>query len=79
MKSNRRHAIILRLLVVFAHTLRSHCVLFLPKGTTQYSQQQEPYQQGPPQQQGYPPQQQYPGQQGYPPQQQGYGESVFLL
>lgn len=58
---------------------RSHCVPLLPKGNAQYSQQQEPYQQGPPQQQGYPPQQQYPGQQGYPPQQQGYGESAFLL
>ncbi|MGH0131663.1 UNVERIFIED_CONTAM: hypothetical protein FKN15_062487 [Acipenser sinensis] len=43
-------------------------------GNSQYTQQQEAYQQGPPQQQGYPPQQQqYPGQQAYPGQQQGYG------
>ncbi|XP_058878080.1 protein SSXT-like isoform X6 [Acipenser ruthenus] len=46
-------------------------------GNSQYTQQQEAYQQGPPQQQGYPPQQQqqYPGQQAYPGQQQGYGPS----
>eukprot|EP00061_Rhincodon_typus_P008912 g31962.t1 len=40
-------------------------------GNSQYSQQQETYQQGPPQQQGYA-QQQYTTQQGYPAQQQGY-------
>ncbi|XP_058872445.1 protein SSXT isoform X2 [Acipenser ruthenus] len=50
------------------------------RGNSQYTQQQEAYQQGPPQQQGYPPQQQqqqqqYPGQQAYPGQQQGYGPS----
>ncbi|XP_078397285.1 protein SSXT isoform X3 [Cetorhinus maximus] len=43
-------------------------------GNSQYSQQQDTYQQGPPQQQGYP-QQQYTTQQGYPTQQQGYGSS----
>ncbi|XP_048384621.1 protein SSXT isoform X3 [Stegostoma tigrinum] len=43
-------------------------------GNSQYSQQQETYQQGPPQQQGYA-QQQYTTQQGYPGQQQGYGSS----
>ncbi|XP_067887210.1 protein SSXT isoform X1 [Heterodontus francisci] len=42
-------------------------------GNSQYSQQQDTYQQGPPQQQGYP-QQQYTTQQGYPTQ-QGYGPS----
>ncbi|XP_078397288.1 protein SSXT isoform X5 [Cetorhinus maximus] len=44
------------------------------QGNSQYSQQQDTYQQGPPQQQGYP-QQQYTTQQGYPTQQQGYGSS----